>query len=156
MILDEEGNTINKTIPMVHNKEDFMNTTTKYIDNCNFSRLILISDTRTNNIIDYIFYDKIPDSFEYNISNVNFKSVQVKYNNQILNINMNNKLHNYYIVNNKLDDKFIIYYLKNYFKINIDKNNFYYELEIYDGSQIITLNSNQSIIFQENNYIIVN
>jgi hypothetical protein len=104
-----------------------------------------------------IFYEQIPRTLNYKLSNIKFISVDIEYKNNNYKIELKNDITNYYIVNNSLNQNFVKYYLVNKLNITIlDDEHFDYTVNIIDQNvNFITLLPNQSLIFNENDYSIV-
>jgi len=143
-------------------------------DNFNQLNNVLTDDLKTNNIdfiilsdksdinnsfTNKIHYYKIPDSLDnisYTISNINFISIELTYNNKVYPIQLKNNIYNHYIVNNKLNSEFYQYYLKNILNIPISSDNINYNFQIIDQNvNIYELSCNQEIVIKENDFEII-
>ena len=149
VLIDENGNNLFST----NIESDSSKTRLELIsEQYNYSRILFIDKNSETEEINYVFYDEFPETFDYNICNIKFLSVELDYENKTYPIYLM-KNGNYYIVNNCLNKNFFKYYLKNVLKININDNNFDYKVTIIDNDvKFITLDSKQSIIFGKNNY----
>ncbi len=99
----------------------------------------------------------------YKLSSVKFLLLEVRIDNNIYKMNLNDKTYNYYVVDNIIDKHFVMYYLINHLKdVNIEnilkttqlKNNFF--LKIIDqniNSFEINLEENGSITLKKDMYI---
>ena len=106
-----------------------------------------------NNCVNQVIFHSQQFIPSYEVSNINFILLELKFNSNAYKINLKTPEFNYYIVNNILDKKFFIYYLNNYqvckltdddinninkFDIKlIDQNIIVRELEISDNKFII-------------------
>jgi hypothetical protein len=122
---------------------------------------IILSDKSdiNNSFTNKIHYYKIPDSLDnisYTISNINFISIELTYNNKVYPIQLKNNIYNHYIVNNKLNSEFYQYYLKNILNIPISSDNINYNFQIIDQNvNIYELSCNQEIVIKENDFEII-
>ena len=87
--------------------------------------------------------------FKYGLTNFNFMSLQLIYNNTNYSIELKNDKFNFYIVNNILDNTFFRYYLINILKEENITMDFFYTLELLD--QNVDLHK-----LNEKNFIILN
>ena len=131
-----------------------------YIENINNEiadvnyQTIHFNDVNSDEYVNVVTFDKMPDSFDYQKSNVNFIMMELKVNNLTYVIDLKNNKFNYYIVNNSFNTAFYKYYLKNVLNIEIDTN-FDYNVNILDNNaNMINLTPNQHIVLQENDYSI--
>jgi hypothetical protein len=129
----------------------------KFIENaCNeldYSCLFFLDRDVDKSCVNYVFYEKIPKSVDYKVSNIKFIAIDLDYNNNKYLINLKDSKHNYYIVNNCLNKNFFKYYIKNILKMDINEDDFNYNVTIIDNNvSIFTLLPHQSIIFNENDY----
>jgi hypothetical protein len=129
----------------------------KFIENaCNdldYSCLFFVDRGVDKSCVNYVFYEKIPQMVEYKVSNVKFIAIDLDYNNKKYLINLKDSEHNYYIVNNCLNKKFFKYYIKNILKININEEDFNYNVTIIDNNvSIFNLLPHQSILINEDDY----
>jgi hypothetical protein len=101
-----------------------------------------------------VFYETIPDTFDYKVSQIHFINVDLEYNNEMYPIKLKTDNVNYYIVNNSLNAFFIKYYILNVLKISINENEpFHYTIHIIDHNvNCITLNQVQRLIITEDGY----
>ena len=143
---DNDGNKI-KTILIedkdIHAIENHFNSTNK----------LILCDKNEDGCINYVFYDKIPTSLNYKLSNVKFIAIDLDYNNNKHLVKLKDTNYNYYIVNNCLNKLFFKYYIKNILNLQVDEDNFNYNVTIIDNDcNIINILPHQSIIINENNY----
>ena len=156
IVIDNDGNKI-KTIFIedkdIHAIENHFNSFLPY------TLMLCDSDKNENGCIDYVFYNKIPTSLNYKVSNVKFIAIDLDYNNNKYLVNLkdcNYTYYNYYIVNNCLNKLFFKYYIKNILNLQVDDDNFNYIVNIIDNDcNIINILPHQSIIINENDYEII-
>jgi hypothetical protein len=110
-----------------------------------------------SNQVNKIYFEKIPLSIDYKLSNILFYTIDLTYNNKLYIITLKHEKYNYYIVNNCLNRNFFRYYLKNILHVPItDTDTFDYSVSIIDNNvNVITLLPEQCLIFNENDYTIV-
>jgi hypothetical protein len=106
-------------------------------------------------------FDKFPNTFNYEKSQIKFLSLQLLYKNQYFPIELISEKYNYYMVDNIIDKKFLFFYLYNKItdihNINIDIDNFVYKLELIDNNvNVINLDDNDIIIINKDDYTIIN
>lgn len=85
----------------------------------------ILSDNinRVNNCVNkVVMHTLLHISENYEVSNIRFILLELKYKENIYKINLKTEESNYYIVNNILDKKFFIYYLNNYQVCNLIEN----------------------------------
>lgn len=101
-----------------------------------------------------VFYEKIPDTPDYTICQIQFINVELEYNNNMYPIKLKTDNSNYYIVNNSLNAFFVKYYIQNVLKLPINQNErFQYTIHIIDHNvNCITLNQVQRLILTEDGY----
>ena len=153
----------------IHRKLDIFaenNDTTEYFnyhadiksieDLCNdvkYSGIIFVDKNDEMGCINRVFYEKFPESFEYEVSDMKFMGIELEHNDKTHVINLKNNSYNYYIVNNSLNQNFFKYYIKNVIKTDIIEDNFDYKITIVDYNvNLITLLPHQYIIIDKNNY----
>jgi hypothetical protein len=129
----------------------------KFIENkcnkLNYSGLILSDHLDYESHVNYVFYEKFPNSFDYKVSNVKFIAIDLNFNNKNYLINLKDSNYNYYVVNNSLNIFFFKYYIKNVLKIDFKDDDFDYSVNIIDNDvNMINLLPYQSIIINENDY----
>jgi hypothetical protein len=118
--------------------------------------LVIISDVCEDNRENIIIFSKIPETSysKYELSNIQFLALYLKYNdnNHIINLCESNK--NYYVVGNIINNVFVKYYLINVLKVTIDDDKpFVYTLELMDHNvSMVYLDETQSIIIQKDGY----
>lgn len=104
-----------------------------------------------------VCYKHFPLNLNYDVSNINFLSLTLLYDNKHYEIELYNSKYNFYIVNNVIDNIFLLYFLR-YIKkesslINID--DFKYKLVLIDNNvQIYNLDETDKIIISKFNYLI--
>lgn len=137
----------------IENKNDINYIKNRY-DKLNYSSVIMIDKFVDKTCVNYVFYEKIPISFDYKVSNVKFIAIDIDYNNKKYLINLKDNDINFYIVGNCLNKKFFKYYIKNILKINVDdEDEFNYNVNIIDNNvSIFNLLPHQSIIINEDDY----
>jgi len=125
-----------------------------FVHNENCFYILSDNINHVNNCVNkVILHTLLYTSENYELSNVRFILLELKYKENTYKINLKNEESNYYIVNNILDKKFFIYYLYNYQLCNftdddinnitkfdiklIDQNVKVSELEITDEKFII-------------------
>ena len=95
------------------------------------------------------------NNFNYGISNFNFMSLQLIYNNKNYNIELKNDKFNFYIINNIFDNTFFRFYLINILKEEIITEEFSYTLELLDQNvDIHKLNEKHFIIIGKDEFTI--
>lgn len=101
-----------------------------------------------------IFYEKMPDNFDYNVASFHFLNVDLEYNGKMYPMHLKTDSVNYYIVNNSLNAFFVKYYIQNVLKLTINENEkFQYTIHIIDHNvNCITLNQVQRLTLEENGY----
>jgi hypothetical protein len=150
IIIDSNGNEIQNIY--IENEDNI-----KFIENkcnkLNYSGLILLDHLDYESRVNYVFYEKFPNSFDYKVSNVKFIAIDLNFNNKNYLINLKDSNYNYYIVNNSLNIFFFKYYIKNILKIDFKDDDFDYSVNIIDNDvNMINLLPYQSIIINENDY----
>ena len=113
--------------------------------------------TKANN--HKICYNKISDKtdYKYELSDIQFLSIIVTYNDTHYAVKLKDYNYNYYIVNNVINKTFLKYYLKSVLNIVDIDNEFTYKLDIVDHNVCEHhLETNDSIIIQKNGYKIEN
>lgn len=126
-------------------------------------KLIIFTDknniNETNNETDNVCFNKVifysyPKTLDYIVSNIQFITLDLHYDNKTYSICLKNKKHNYYVVNNCLNKDFFKYYIKNVLSINnITFDNFDYKITLIDNNvDIFELSNKQYIIIGENDY----
>jgi hypothetical protein len=119
----------------------------------NSTNSLILCDKNDDGCVNYVFYNKIPASLNYKLSNVTFIAIDLDYNNNKYLINLKQINYNYYIVNNCLNELFFKYYIKNILNLQVDEDNFNYNVTIIDNNvNIINILPHQSIIINENDY----
>jgi hypothetical protein len=68
----------------------------------------------SNKCVNKVLLYSQPLNINYEVSNIKFMLLEVKFNGNNYKIDLKNEESNYYIVNNIFDKNFFIYYLKNY------------------------------------------
>ena len=136
IVIDNDGNKI-KTIFIedkdIHAIENHFNSFLPY------TLMLCDSDKNENGCIDYVFYNKIPTSLDYKLSNVKFIAIDLDYNNNKYLVNLkdcNYNYYNYYIVNNCLNKLFFKYYIKNILNLQVDDDNFNYIVSIFERGNV--------------------
>lgn len=113
----------------------------------------------SDNIVNKVIYTSIPSELSYHVSNIKFVSLNVEYNNTVYEIELGKPEFNYYVVNNKIDSMFIMYYLKQVLKkeVNNSFEDFTYKLTLMDNNiNIIQLDETSVVVITKDNYIIEN
>lgn len=122
----------------------------------NYDAILLIDKLEEGKPSNYIFYSSIPKSFEYIVSNVNFLSIEMEYDNKSYKIVLKNDIWNYYIVGNVLNHNFFKYYLNTKLDVKVDETNFEYKINIIDHNvNFVTITERQYIVFGETDYQIL-
>jgi hypothetical protein len=104
-------------------------------------------------------YKSIPDNLEYKLVKYKFIQIEVILGAISFNIKLNNQNYNFYVVNNKIDYDFVLYILKIHYLNRIVSVSedilFNYKINIIDQNvNMIELNRNKILTFQENDYMI--
>jgi hypothetical protein len=147
IIIDNDGNELCKLY--IKNK----NTIEEDYSNLKYAGIILLDKDINTNCINHIFYEKIPKKIDYKVSKLKFMSIELHYNNNNYLIDLKNNDNNYYIVNNYLNEFFFKYYIKNILNLNINQDNFDYNVTIIDNDvNIINLLPHQTIKIDDDNY----
>jgi len=123
----------------------------------NLYDLVIWSDNNADyeNKIHYYCFD-LPFSFDYQLSNIKFMSVDLTYNNQVYAVDLKTDNYNHYIVNNKLNSRFFQYYLQNILNVTVASDNFDYTVNILDHNvNFVELTPNCELIIKENDYEII-
>lgn len=151
-----------------------------YIENCYFECIDYMNNSHQLNCIENVCdmqqsiimsqkykmiiynnnYNKIcyfpPTKYDlmYEVSNVSFISFKVTVNSIEYTVKLSTPEYNFYIVNNVINAEFIKYYFNKYLNIHL-LDDIDYTIEIVDDSvNFVTLNKNNSLIFQKDTYII--
>jgi hypothetical protein len=97
--------------------------------------LIVISDCTKPVPINKLCINNIPNNIaDYEISNVRFISFKLIYgSDNVVDIELNNNNHNFYVVNNIFDKSFFKYYIQNISKIKVP-DVFDYNIEFIDNN----------------------
>jgi len=147
LVIDNHGNELRNLC--IKNK----NIVEDEYNNLNYAGLILLDKDINTNLVNHVFYKKIPKSIDYKVSKLKFMSIELTYNNHRYLISLKDDDNNYYIVNNYLDEFFFKYYIKNILKLNVNQNNFDYNVTIIDNDvNIINLLPHQTIKINEDDY----
>ena len=152
ILIDNNGNEIRKlvTTNISINDKELLEVSN---NNENYSCIILLDKNSDTGCINDVFYQNLPESFEYEVCEINFMAIELDHNDKTYVINLKPEGHNYYIVNNSLNQNFFKYYIKNVLKSDINEDNFDYKVTIIDHNvNIITLLPNQHIILYKNSY----
>ena len=101
-----------------------------------------------------VVYQTLPNEIKWNNVKYKFLSliVMIEDMEDTYNINLYNKLENYYVVGNVIDKNFIKYYLAKYYKLNINENYSYSWQLIDENIKVIICPMDKKIILLENNY----
>lgn len=151
---DENYNEINN-IPI--NKKNTLDNIKQLYQETNFSILLYLDKDLETDCFNYIFYNSFPENFDYKLSNINFLNISIQIQDNSYQLNLKDKLSNYYIINNSLNNTFLKYYLKNILKLDFNHEEFSYRLSIIDNNaDFITLLPGDLIVFEENDYKIIN
>ena len=109
-----------------------------------------------------IYYKDSNSEIDYKYTNCKFSfisiTIQIFYKNEdrLYTIKLSNDYENYYIVGNKINRLFISYLMKNKFNINLDDVNNKYKMTFIDDSiNIKNITEKEQIVFNENDYAIV-
>jgi len=150
ILINNNGNEIHRIV--ISNKNN-IKSIKMLCNDLSYSGIILLDKNVDSGCINCVFYEKFPESFEYELSDMKFMAIELEHNNKIYHINLKNDSHNYYIVNNFLNEKFFKYYIKNVLKFNIIEEEFDYKVTLVDNNvNIITLLPHQHIIIHKDNY----
>lgn len=159
ILIDNNGNEIRKLVTQNINDKYLLEISNKQLlleisnKDQNYYSIILLDKNSDIGCINHIFYQNFPESFEYEVSEINFMAIELEHNDKTYVINLKPDGHNYYIVNNSLNQKFFKYYIKNVLKSPINEDNFDYKVTIIDHNvNIITLLPNQHIILDKHTY----
>jgi hypothetical protein len=128
-------------------------------DNCFY----ILSDNinRVNNCVNKIvMHTLLYTSENYEVSNIRFILLELKYKENTYKINLKSEESNYYIVNNILDKKFFIYYLNNYQVCNLTENDINnitkFDIKLIDHDvnvRELEITDNKFIIIKKDEYI---
>jgi hypothetical protein len=101
-----------------------------------------------------VVHQTLPNEIKWNNVKYKFLSliVMIEDMEDTYNINLYNKLENYYVVGNVIDKNFIKYYLAKYYKLNINENYSYSWQLIDENIKVIICPMDKKIILLENNY----
>lgn len=111
--------------------------------------LVTIADLK--NILTFI-----PDECKYDLLDIQFLALYLKYDDKSHIIDLCSNTSNYYVVGNVINSAFLKYYLVNVLNTTIDTSKpFVYTLELMDHNvQMVYLDETQSIVFQKDGYIV--
>lgn len=141
----------NYFLDSIYEKEALINK------NMNYDLLAFCTFDKPNYIV---LYKSIPDNLEYRPLNFKFIYVEVELENSSpFKIDLCNEYYNFYVVNNTIDPEFVLYILKIHYLSNIsylsDETLLNYKINIIDqDATMISLDSNKTLTFHEDNYII--
>lgn len=120
--------------------------------------LLIISDLieSSKNVLTFVNKSK-PIEFCYELSNIKFIALYLKYDDKTYTIDLNHNNNNNYIIGNVFNNAFFKYYLTNILNIVMDNDKtFLYQLELMDHNvNMVCLNEKQSIIIEKDDYKIV-
>lgn len=152
-IIDKNGNIENS---IIISDKSIIELSKHLFNDKKHSGIVLYDTILETGIINGIFYDSVPETLDYKVSNIKFISIELEHEKNFYAINLKSNSYNYYIVGNSLNQNFFKYYLKNVLKININEDNFDYNVTIIDHNiKFFTLQPTQYIIIGENEYHIV-
>ena len=146
-----------KKINFYFHDEHFEEKTIDYCDGFDFYIYNYIVDNCVNKAIYYSKNSNIP---LFNVSNIKFILVEFHFNDKEYKIDLKTDVFNYYLVGNKLTKNFFIYYIKNHYNENIDKNTCEKcSVKIIDHNVNnielnLTENNDEGILIGKNGYII--
>ena len=102
ILIDNNGNEISKlvTTNISINDKELLEVSNK---DENYSCIILLDKNSDTGCINDVFYQNLPESFEYEVSEINFMAIELEHNDKTYVINLKPEGHNYYIVNNSLN-----------------------------------------------------
>lgn len=119
--------------------------------------IIPINEKILQNII---CYNKIPENFNYEESSIKFLSLQLKYLDKSIEIQLKTDKYNFYMVGNILNQSFFRYFIENIIQTKIPIpicHNFEYKISLLDQNvNMIELNESDIIIILKDNYKIIN
>ena len=127
-----------------------------YSDVKPFFENIASDSDNVNYCINKVFYfNDLPKTFEYKISNVKFMNMTVKMENKSYDIKLSSDYENYYIVNNKINKSVICYLLlKQYYMIYYDYEIQYHLFFIDSKFDLISITENDEVILREDDYFL--
>ena len=112
------------------------------------------------NCVNKVIFHRQPFTHDYEISNISFILLELKFKENTYEIKLKNNKFNYYIVNNILDKKFFIYYLYNYQICDLtddDVNNIEkFDIKLIDQDinvKELEITDDKFIIIKKNEYI---
>ena len=100
ILIDNNGNEIRKLVTQNINDKELLEISNKDL---NYSCIILLDKNSDIGCINHIFYQNFPESFEYEVSEINFMAIELEHTDKTYVINLKPDGHNYYIVNNSLN-----------------------------------------------------
>jgi hypothetical protein len=149
-IYDKNGNKLYLDFSLENNEINQLKNSFQIND---YGLMIFSDKNEETGCLNIINYENVPESLNYEISNVSFVRVELFYKENSYLIDLKNEKHNYYIVNNILNQNFFKYYLKNILNVNIEEDNFDYKVTIIDQNiNIIDLKPSQTLILNKNDY----
>jgi hypothetical protein len=130
------------------------------IDYCNGFDFYIYNYIDNNCVNKSIYYNTNSNVPLFELSNIKFMLVEFNFNDKDYKIDLKTDVFNYYLVGNKFTKDFFIYYIKNHYNENIDKNTCNKcSVKIIDHNvNNIELNlteNNESILINKDDYIIL-
>jgi hypothetical protein len=115
--------------------------------------LIVISDFTKPVPINKLCINYIPNNItDYEVSTVRFISFKLVYDDNVINIELNNSYYNYYVVNNVFDKSFFKYYIVNISQLHLP-DMFSYNIELIDNNiNMHVLDDTYSITMYKDDY----
>lgn len=115
--------------------------------------LIVISDCTKPVPINKLCINNIPNNIaNYEISNARFISFKLTYDDEVVDIELNNSHHNFYVVDNVFDKSFFKYYVKNIRQLTLPID-FSYNIELIDNNiNMHVLDDTYSITVYKDDY----
>lgn len=118
--------------------------------------LLIVSENGLSRVITRSSSFNIGSVVETKESKTKFIALTVSYNGEKYPIYLKEDNYNYYVINNVIDKSFLQFYLVNVLNLDIDINNFSYELEIIDNDvNIQVIDDVKHVILNEDGYTIV-
>ena len=153
ILIDHNGNEIRELVMKNTNDKELLEISNNELEYSS----ILFLDKNNMGYSNCIFYQTFPESFNYEVSEINFMAIELEHNNKKYVIKLKPEYYNFCIVNNYLNRYFFKYYIKNVLKITINSENFDYTVTIIDHDiNVITLLPHQYILLGKNSYKICN
>jgi len=142
---DMNGNLLKyKNIFLKHLNKNYIQINVQQDNSNSLTKLSKKNEKEVENMID-----------NYLESDIAFLSVEMEYKGEKYPILLKNNEYNFYVVNNQFDKLFFIYYMKMFYNINEEVENFNYILHILDHNvNEIDVTSDETILIHLNDYLI--